>query len=173
MRMGGNHAKHARSPPPPRKRVYYSLEDPPDGARRVVNECLNDPRGWHGQGWTFLVRGLKNQSRWKPFVHVRWWTNQQIVGWYGPEFDGLSVCDRMDGAVTYITFNKENWDNPPGHFASTQDYHEYIIQHEFGHAIGLDHPELVGRGMCNPMDQQTRRPPCTANAWQKPGCGVQ
>lgn len=58
---------------------------------------------------------------------------------------------------TAIVFNSGNWDSKPDRFTlSLQDYRTYLINHEFGHALGLfDHQES-SPDLCPLMYQQTR-----------------
>ena len=45
-------------------------------------------------------------------------------------------------------------------------YRKYLVQHEFGHVLGYDHPELPKKYQkCNVMLQQSRftEPYCEAN----------
>ena len=54
-----------------------------------------------------------------------------------------------------IVFNADNWDKHPPKFKGTQeDYLTYLINHEFGHALSLEH-EKKTKQLCPLMYQQT------------------
>ena len=144
--------------------VTYYVHGGPPGAASEIQRCLDDKRGWRGQGIRFR---LTQQSR--ASIVVKFLRNVDIVRQYGNRFDGLSVCDTRS-FPTAIAFNLNNWFFPPVPWHSRRRYRQYLIQHEFGHAIGRGHVRAE-RGRCPVMHPQSRAPTCPAptcrvNAWQ-------
>ncbi len=60
------------------------------------------------------------------------------------------------GNKRHIRFNLDNWlSGVPESGLSTDQYREYVINHEFGHGLGYDHQKCVD-GVCPVMYQATR-----------------
>ena len=58
---------------------------------------------------------------------------------------------------TAIVFNADNWDRKPDKFTlGLEEYRTYLINHEFGHALGLFHHQESSPSRCPLMYQQTR-----------------
>ena len=56
-----------------------------------------------------------------------------------------------------IVFNADNWARKPGKFKESQDdYLTYLINHEFGHALGIHEHQTHTKELCHLMYQQTR-----------------
>lgn len=89
------------------------------------------------------------------------WEDAKIAAKF-PQMRGFSVTD-LGAATPRIYFNSTNIKSPPKGFAgSKEDYLDYIVQHELGHAIFkiMEHDEEDQRHpvtkMCSVMYQQTR-----------------
>lgn len=130
-----------------------------------IQETMQDPRGWKGMGYDF--QQVEEQQQQEADIHVHLISNATIVSQFTNKFDGLSVCYTEEMQST-IYLNRNNWDHPPAAFTGTKTaYQQYVLQHEFGHAIGMDHTTTVQKnGTCHPMSQQTLGTSrCTPNPW--------
>ena len=88
----------------------------------------------------------------------------------------LSITD-YSTKPTSIYFNIDNWNNPPKEFKSKYNrlanYRAYLVQHEFGHALGYHHTSKPSKENemknCPVMLQQSKytEPYCKANPWIK------
>lgn len=53
-----------------------------------------------------------------------------------------------------ILIHRTNWNRgTPAH--TLKDYRTYVINHELGHLLGLNHQKPTGKGLCPVMVQQT------------------
>ena len=101
-------------------------------------------------------------------INVHMHSNKDILREYGPKFHRLSLCvmspDPKKPELSTIILNKENWmcgGELLRRFGTPARYHDYIVCHEFGHSLGLDHAEDGGRGTrCDVMVQQTLPTSC-------------
>ena len=140
-----------------------------DFTRRV----LKDARGWSKYGCTFI------ESEEKPDVIIRLLSAHEMNKLYGKykELRGLSVTNRGSKPMT-IHIHRDNWDDPPETFIASnkfpsmsriEQYRTYVINHEAGHTLGLDHPEEARKpdGGCKIMYQQTKGTgkTCKARPW--------
>lgn len=130
---------------------------------------LNDARSWPFH-WTITTR--PSEANWT----VRLETHQQIM----KETNDYDNNDIVGLSVTFMTrkpretlFSFENWTNVPEALRPFQytriDYRTYLILHECGHALGLQHARCTG-GPAPIMLQQTRGlssglQVCTKNLW--------
>ena len=82
--------------------------------------------------------------------------NINKIFWNYPYLHNLSVCDRTSNPIK-IYICKENWNSIPqaSGYKDLNLYRTYLILHEFGHALGLDHAECV-EGPAPVMMQQTK-----------------
>lgn len=135
-----------------------------------VERTLHDSRGWKAQGiniisWPFGRTGTLN----KPHVTIEFKTEQQIAKRF-PGLVGFSVAHTLNHKNWYIWINQENWDDPPEDFEGSKNmYRAYVVQHEFGHALGHGHKLPNGTQCpCPVMYQQTRgtRNKCKPNPWK-------
>lgn len=67
-------------------------------------------------------------------------------------------------------FNTDNWNRPPvvsGYSNDILGYHQYVVNHEFGHVLGQEHRVCGSRGSLSPiMLQQTKGlHGCVKNPW--------
>lgn len=87
---------------------------------------------------------------------------------------------RIHFSTTYYTdpnkpiiyINEANWAGCPESGLSLSEYREYVINHEFGHALGYDHQpcntQTAMNGRCPVMYQSTRGPPIGFRCGYKP-----
>jgi hypothetical protein len=143
-----------------------------------------DERGWPGQG--YRIRVVRRKEDANVIVHFK--TTKQLESIYGhvpdfeTEFKGLSLTDSSNRNNIKIYMNLNNWLSPPAAFEVRDKkdnqivgnnrlilYRQYLVQHEFGHALGYGHYEggYADRGTyCHPMMQQTKGTAvCQANPW--------
>lgn len=155
--------------------TYYFGEDVTNDQIIEVNKYLLDELGWKSKGYTFnQVDNIKDAD-----IQVHFKDNYGIAKIIGgnKELSNLSVTDYGTNP-TSIHFNINNWINPPKPFVSKNDrlqkYRGYLVQHEFGHAIGYGHDTRPNKPNnsndiinCPVMLQQTRftEPYCKANPW--------
>lgn len=115
--------------------------------RRVIEAILKDPRGW-----PYDYQRCQND----PDMVLRMWPDARIRKAFSHQFGGLSVCD-MGSTPKVITFNEENWRRKPKPFRGTlEEYRQYLVMHEVGHAHGKLHERGVAGRKCPVMYQQTK-----------------
>lgn len=75
----------------------------------------------------------------------------------------FSTTYYADPSNVRVYINEANWAGCPESGLSLEDYRTYVINHEFGHALGYDHQpcnkETAPNGVCPVMYQSTRGPP--------------
>lgn len=73
----------------------------------------------------------------------------------------ITVYSNPERPVVYI--NEANWIGCPESGLGLDEYRDYVINHEFGHALGYDHQPCNAKtapdGVCPVMYQATRGPP--------------
>ena len=155
----------------------FNIVFPNDKNRERLNELkkyLLDERGWKSQGYDFTeVDDIKNAD-----IQVYFKTNDELkkIVNYNKNLMNLSITDYSTTPTT-IYFNIENWNNPPKEFKEKNNrlstYRAYLVQHEFGHAIGFGHEKRPEKSenmkSCPVMLQQSKytEPYCLANPWIK------
>jgi hypothetical protein len=126
--------------------------------KRFILDTLNDARAWPVGPW--ISRSPASITR---VVEPRWTvsleTSDYINRLAGPTVNGLSAT-WMSTHVSWLSY--ENWTSVPSAVRAIytlEDYRRYLILHECGHALGLDHPQpdwaLPKTGPCPVMKQQT------------------
>tara|TARA_Y100000389_G_C17365178_1_gene465907 strand:- start:357 stop:863 length:507 start_codon:yes stop_codon:yes gene_type:complete len=140
----------------------------PKKYKNEVNEYLQDERGWVSKGYKF------KQVHNNPKIEVYFKTNEEIKEIFKgiARLHDLSVTDRGSNPIK-IYFNINNWENPPKAYETESNnrlkqYREYLVQHEFGHAIGYNHHHYKKKySNCPVMLQQSKytEPYCKANSW--------
>lgn len=150
--------------------VTYSVEIEdglPFGARdiaRDVERVLQDRRGWTA----VMARSLQRVSA-EPRFRIRLATSETADALCAPlDTDGRLSC--RNGQM--VVLNAWRWANGARSYgADLKDYRVYMVNHEFGHALGNSHAACPEVGRPAPvMVQQTKSlEGCTPNPWPTSG----
>lgn len=130
-----------------------------------VDSVLADPRGWAQYGVSF-TRVPKNAD-----ITIELTPDSRVEKVCG--FSGLSCCDMRKYPKSDIYLNYDNWMGKSKSELPLDDYRNYVINHEVGHALGLDHAKCPGPGrQASIMQQMSKGPdwvaPCKESAWPNP-----
>lgn len=143
-------------------RVEKGLPFDADDTARQIQKVLDDPRSWTGSGevrWQLVPRGQRAD------LHAYVVTPTTTDELCAPLLTrGRVSCQNGSKVV----LNAERWAH--GAKAYGEDvarYRQYLVNHEFGHALGRQHVSCPGRGDRAPvMMQQTKGlGGCKANPW--------
>ena len=145
--------------------VENGLPADPRTAADFVLATLNDPRGWHSEGYSFAH--TDDTSRADVIVVLA--SPQTSADMCRPLITGGKLSCR-EGKRAIITWYR--WIN--GHQDYGEDrtgYRQYVVNHEVGHTLGRGHRSCPGPGQPAPlMMQQTKGiKPCTPSPWVDPG----
>jgi hypothetical protein len=143
-----------------------------------VERVLNDERGWRKYGYTFQQVNKQTHLQTQMHLQIRLAPADETdarCGSTGTDNAGLSCWDPRRRV---ININEYNWITGAKSGLLPERYHNYVICHEVGHALGLDHTacpieECRRRGLnscpASVMQQMTRGPvafaPCVASDW--------
>jgi hypothetical protein len=122
--------------------VKFSLAD----FKRDVAICLADPNGWESKGYRFV----EVKSRPHVVIHL-----SSMKGLKDAGCDNTLSCAELGGHQMRV--NEQRWRHGTARSGQTLDgYRQYVISHEMGHILGLDHAKCPGKGQPAPiMLQQT------------------
>ena len=119
---------------------------------------LNDARSWAAYGFSFALAPASKAD----FAIFLTEADDMAVAFPGASLRGMSVTDRR-GDKPVVHLNAANWRAPPAAsgylrtLAGVARYRAYVVNHEVGHVLGLDHAHCSGAGAPAPiMQQQTR-----------------
>jgi hypothetical protein len=170
------------------KTIYYKtsaevgLETSPDDFKAAVASTLNDPRGWSKYGYKFVDVGDNTapSHRVLPINLVSYDTIMKNCkgraacgkfSYYRPAFHDITINNlnwmtggdsSADMTVLSTTSKNGTW--------TLQRYRDYVINHEVGHSLGLDHQTCARSGGPGSIMMQMTRgaayiAPCTLNEW--------
>ena len=136
--------------------------------RSLIRKTLKDPRGWSKKGYRF--RYTTNPKR--ADVKIYKISQKQMVQRHGNKFSGLSVAIRNKHKINKgkIYLNTYRWKYGGNDNFNGMLYKQYVINHEIGHLLGLDHtkPNISSSKYCSVMWQQTlgtKSYKCLPNPW--------
>jgi len=136
-----------------------------DAAAREIQKTLDDRRSWRGSGdWRFeLVASGRDAD-----LHAYIATPKTTDLLCAPiETEGKVSCQNG----TSVVLNAQRWAFGAQAFGTDlSGYRQYLVNHEFGHALGFNHVGCPGRGRPAPvMMQQTKGVQgCRPNPWPAP-----
>ena len=127
-----------------------------------ICKTLTDPRGWCKSPYCYNFVEVSNCEAMKNprVIKVRFITNKGLTHKYGNGINNLS-CYVPDEHAVY--FNLKNWNKggwegcfpPKDSIDGLTRYRQYVVNHEFGHALGLQHPNCQS-GPTSVMEQGTK-----------------
>lgn len=143
-------------------RVEKGLAIDADRAARTVAATLNDRRSWRGTGrWRFQLVPAGQDAD----LHVYLVTPGTTDRLCAPlQTRGEVSCQRG----TKVVLNAKRWlRGATGYGADVAGYRRYLVNHEFGHALGYGHLTCPRQGRPAPvMLQQTKGlQGCRPNPW--------
>ena len=115
--------------------------------REEVRKCLDDPAGWKARGYRFHLTDKKPRI-------VIMLASPKTLRDNHCEDENLS-CAILNGGKVWI--NAMRWTSGSKKSKlGLNDYRQYVISHEVGHALGYDHVDCPGEHEPAPvMMQQT------------------
>lgn len=112
-----------------------------------------------------IVEGIINKSYWN--VHFFKTKNNclQIIlaDPYCTPYCNTTEFSCYDSQRNIIFINAHNWFGKPQNFLHIDDYRTYLINHEIGHFLGLQHEYKCINGIAPVMMQQTKKISCCPN----------
>lgn len=133
---------------------------------RELHGVLSDPRGWAGyQGNSFAL--VPEGS--KPELTIYLASPATVDALCAPATPHRTWNCRVGDRVV-LNIDRWNLATPTWAAASRAEYHAYMLNHEVGHYIGLDHVACPGAGKPAPvmMQQSITLGGCVINAWPQP-----
>jgi hypothetical protein len=142
--------------------VRYRVEGPADFAR-AVERTLTDARGWQRAGFRLV---LDPRARFR-VVLVEAAVAQRMC----EPYDVYSKYSCQNGPV--VVLNAERWRHAtPKWTGSLTAYRQMLVNHEFGHLLGMHHPGVqcprAGRLAAVMAQQSTELDGCLPNPWPLP-----
>jgi len=143
-------------------RVEDGLSVDPEKAAVLIQGVLDDPRSWRGtRRWRFELVPVGQSATLHAFI-VTPRTTDQLCAPYLTR--GEVSCQNGNRVV----LNAKRWLLGVDAYGSDlKNYRRYLVNHEFGHAIGKHHVSCPGPGRLAPvMMQQTKGlGACRKNPW--------
>lgn len=134
--------------------------------KEFIKDTLTDPRSWSQYGYDFVENDCKGTLK------IRFVNNNFLVKKFGKQINKLS-CYVPSNHEIYFNLSNWNcgltWDNEMFSDKDGEDgltrYRRYVIIHECGHALGLDHPPTKDVPYTSVMMQNTK-----GRSWLNKGC---
>ena len=143
-------------------RVEDGLSIDPDGAAVSIQGVLDDPRSWRGtRRWRFELTPAGQSATLHAYI-VTPKTTDRLCAPYLTR--GEVSCQNGNRVV----LNAKRWLLGVDSYGSDlTNYRRYLVNHEFGHALGKHHVDCPGPGRLAPvMMQQTKGlGACRKNPW--------
>jgi hypothetical protein len=143
-------------------RVEDGLSIDPDKAALLIQGVLDDPRSWRGtRRWRFELVPVGQSATLHAYI-VTPKTTDRLCAPYLTR--GEVSCQNGDRVV----LNAKRWVFGVDSYGSDlTNYRRYLVNHEFGHALGKHHLGCPGPGRLAPvMMQQTKgHGACRKNPW--------
>ena len=136
-----------------------------NAAARTIQSVLNDRRSWRASGkWRFQL--ISNSA--SADLHVYITTPATTDRMCAPLLTGGEVSCQTDDRVV---LNAKRWVSGAETYGTDlTNYRRYLVNHEFGHALGYQHVACEGNGrLAGIMMQQTKGlDGCRPNPWPFP-----
>lgn len=143
-------------------RIEKGLSIDPDKAAGIIQGILDDERSWRGTGrWRFELTPVGQSASLHAYI-VTPETTDRLCAPYLTR--GEVSCQNGNRVV----LNAKRWLLGVDSYGSDlTNYRRYLVNHEFGHALGKHHVECPGPGRLAPvMMQQTKGlGACRKNPW--------
>lgn len=133
------------------------------GFRRIAELTLSDERGWSAHGSVAFRRVAGDAD------FTLWLASPAAIAATGVGCSEYYSCRVGDDVYINAMRWEEGADSYDGR--SLREYREYVINHEVGHWLGLDHRGCPGPEATSPVMQQQSKGlrGCQARAWPLPG----
>lgn len=121
----------------------------------LVDATLADPRGWTANGDFEFIHVKADDN---PDTHIRLTSLGTTAKLCGAQLESETSCHTTITGESTVNLNESRWVRGAGPFeGDVGNYRQYLINHEFGHAIGFAaHQPCGGAGKLAPvMMQQT------------------
>lgn len=135
----------------------------PDEVAREIQKTFDDPRGWSGYGKT-------------SFRAVAEPTDDTLVIYIASPDTTQKLCAPADVERKWncrngnsVVLNSDRWLYMTPTYDDLGTYRSYLVNHEVGHFLGLNHVDCPGKGDKAPvmMQQSVDLGGCVPNAWPK------
>jgi Protein of unknown function (DUF3152) len=143
-------------------RIEKGLSIDPDKAAVLIQEILDDKRSWRGTGrWRFELTPVGQSATLHAYIATPETTDRLCAPYLTR---GEVSCQNGNRVV----LNAKRWLlGVDSYGTDLTNYRRYLVNHEFGHALGKHHVDCPGSGRLAPvMMQQTKGlGACRKNPW--------
>jgi Protein of unknown function (DUF3152) len=145
-------------------RVERSVRIDPQQAAELIQQVLNDRRSWRASGaWRFQLVSSPADADLHVFIATPGTTDKLCAPL---DTQGELSCQNDHRVV----LNAKRWVyGAASYHNDVANYRRYLINHEFGHALGFQHVSCGKGRLAKVMMQQTKGlDGCKANPWPYP-----